>query len=323
MPEVIDSRLPDWLQEKAKSSFLQRDNSSTADTILKGMELGMRNRHFQQQQAIQTRSALMQFQMHQMKREQFLLDSQEKMLELDDLATIRKSQHEYVGGNRKVAPELTTYNGNRIWALWKSSHDLETNETAELTTFTEAVSRLDGFGMSAVRSVGQWGKGGITPQHYEALGREQRRVRDEVLKAKHGTEVLEIDGQKYIRNLSTGGLHAVPKSYADGAPAIPIETEDGQVLGYALQNSRGGLTQLRAPGGKRHPLQNKLDGLKAELAGEEAAKHDFKAKQLRAEINALEKAIAAEQPIAPSQPAVSTNAPAVRLRYDPATRTFK
>lgn len=322
MPEVIDSRLPPWLVER--QHFLQRDTSgSTSETILRGMELGMRNRQQQQQLAIQTRSALMQLQLDQVKKEQYLLDTQEKMLELDDIATIRKAQHAYVHGDRKVAPELSTWQGNRIWSTWKSSHDLETTETAELNTFNEAVAKLDGYGIAAVRAMGDWEKGSIRPEHYQILGNEQQRVREQVLKSKAATQIVEIDGQKYIQNLSTGGLHVVPKNFSEGAPAIPIETEDGQVLGYALQNSRGGLTQLRAPGGKRHPLQNKLDGLIAELAGEEAAGRTVKPKQLRAEIEALKKVIAADQPIAPSQPSASTNAPAGVLRYDPATRTFK
>jgi hypothetical protein len=315
MPE-LNTEVPMFLQ-KRQESFLPRERN-TAAIVMRGFELGMR----QQEQALAERNALMKFQKDQFEKERYLLDTEEKMMEMDDLRTIRKAQQEYMHGNPKVAPPLVTYNGNRVWNAWKSSQELEIRQNTELNTFNEQVSKLDGFGIASVRSVGDWMKDGIQPAHYQKLGLEQTRVRDEALKAKYGTEVIEVDGQKYIRNRSTGALHAVPKDWSEGAPAVPIVDDDGNVLGYGLQNSRGGITQLRQPGTKRHFLQNKLDGLKSEMAGEEAAKHTLKAKQLQAEIAALEKTIAAEQ--APSQ-SVRPNTPSVGdvLRYDPATRTFK
>lgn len=134
----------------------------------------------------------------------------------------------------------------------------------------------------------------------------------------HATEVIEVDGQKYLRNLSTGGLHPVPRNFSGNTPVLPLVDETGKVLGYGIPNSRGGITQLRSSEGKRHPLQLTLDRAEAELAAARVSAK-YKVPSLEAKVAALKRKIAEDQgqAVAPSTPSTNT------LRYDPATKTFR
>lgn len=318
MPE-LDTRMPEWLQERAASSW--RGDPSVARDIQAGFQLGAQMAAEKRRFALQATQAVVENKWRDAQTTSMLLQNAERAAEAEDMQFIQLAQREYTRGNREVEPALKSVQGHRLWATWKARFDAEQSDTFEYADFLKAYSALDGYGKSAVRAMGEIKRGQIFPEHYQILGNEQTRMREDLLKSRYGTETIEVDGQKYIRNRSTGGLHAVPKDWSEGAPAVPIIDDDGNVLGYGLQNSRGGITQLRQPGAKRHPLQNKLDGLKADLAGEEAAKHTIKARQLKAEIDVLEKTIAAEQTPSPSQPSAAPIGQI--LRYDPATRTFK
>jgi hypothetical protein len=314
MPE-LNTAMPQWLQERAVAPW--RGDPSVSHDIQAGAAIAQRNR----QLAIQQTTALVENRQRDAHTTSLLLSNAEKAAEAEDMQWIQLAQRDYTHGNKEIEPALKSVQGQRLWATWKARFDAEQSDTFEYADFLKSYSALDGYGKAAVRAIGDLNKGDIKPEHYQILGNEQARIRDDALKSRYGTTTIEVDGVKYLRT-ATGALHAVPKDWSEGAPAVPIVDDDGNVLGYGLQNSRGGITQLRQPGTKRHPLQNKLDGLKSEMAGEEAAKHTLKAKQLQAEIAALEKTIAAEQ--APSQ-SVRPNTPSVGdvLRYDPATRTFK
>lgn len=320
MAETISGQLPQYMLERQRS-WLQPDNS-TSQIILQTMEMQARNRLQSNEQELRRQSQMLEFQKFQSEQEDRMLTTLEKRAVLADTLKMRHAQVKYAQGDRTAVPELTTWQGNRNWALWKSHHDLEATEVAEFTTFQEQLSKLDGFGIAAVRSVGQFGKGSITPAHYVKLGSEQKRVREELLRSKSETRVVEVEGQKYLQNLSTGGLHSIPKDWqGEGVPALPIVDEEGNVVAHGVQNSRGGVTVLRQVQQKRHSLQSTLQRAEAELA---AARVDSARKDelpgLLEKIKSLKKSIATDGlQQAPAAPAASDN----YLRYDPLTDTLK
>lgn len=311
--------MPEWLVERNRS-FLQHDNS-TAEMFMRGMELGLNQKLRNQQMQIQQRTALMEFQKDQAQKERFLLDSREKMLELDDMVAIRNAQSEYVGGNRNINPSLSTYTGNKVWQTWKSGFDLEATETEELNAFNQAVAKLDGYGAASVRSIGPWEKGGILPEHYNALGAAQKIQREELLKSKSETRIIEEGGNRYLQNIATGSIHPIPRDFTQGSPVIPLTDEEGRVLGHGVMNSRGGITQLRQPAAaKRHALQSTLDRAEADLA---AAKVDPTRKielpGLLEKVKSLKKSIGEDE----QQPSAVAPSRGNILRYDPVTDTLK
>lgn len=319
MAETISGQLPQYMLERQRS-WLDRDNS-TAEIMMRGIQAGVQNRLAAQDQELRRQRQLLDFQTFQADRENRMLTTLEKRAEIADMVKMRHAQVKYAQGDRTAAPELTTWQGNRTWSLWKSNHDLESTEAAEFTTFQEQLSKLDGFGIAAVRSVGQFGKGGITPAHYEKLGTEQKRVREDLLRTKSETRVVEVEGQKYLQNLSTGGLHSIPKDWqGEGVPALPIVDEEGNVVAHGVQNSRGGVTVLRQVQQKRHALQSTLQRAEAELA---AAKVDpvrsGELPGLLEKVKSLKKSIANDEPAPKSAPTTPGNT----FRYDPLNDTFK
>lgn len=317
MPE-INAEMPVWLQERAAASW--RGDPSVGQTMMQGFQLGAQQAAEKRRFALQATQAVVENKWREAQTTSMLLQNAERAAEAEDMQFIQLAQREYTHGNREIEPGLKSVQGHRTWATWKARFDAEQSDTFEYADFLKSYSALDGYGKSAVRAMGAIERGAILPEHYQILGNEQTRMREDALKLRYGTETIEVDGQKYIRNRSTGGLHAVPKDWSEGAPAVPIVDDDGTVLGYGLQNSRGGITQLRQPGAKRHPMQNKLDGLKADAEGAKASK-SFKLSGLLAEIATLEKLIAEDQKPAVTQPRKGTNE--VEVIYDPATRTFR
>lgn len=319
MAETISGELPQYMLERQRS-WLQPDNS-VSQIILQTMEMQARNRLQSNEQELRKQRMMLEVQQFQAGEEMRFLETLEKRAGTADMVATRHAQMKYAQGDRSVVPELKTWQGNRNWALWKSHHDLEATEVAEFTTFQEQLSKLDGFGISAVRSVGQFGKGSITPTHYEKLGTEQRRLREELLKSKSETRVVDIEGTKFLQNISTGGLHSIPKDWSEGVPALPIVDEEGNVVAHGVQNSRGGVTVLRQVQQKRHSLQSTLQRAEAELA---AAKVDSARKDdlpgLLEKVKSLKKSIAAD---GLQQAPAAQGTQGAPFRYDPISDTLR
>lgn len=308
----LNTAVPAWLQ-KRQESFIDNRPKNTAEIVMRGFELGLR----QQDQALRERNALMEFQKDQFQKERYMLETKEKMMEMDDLRLIANARQEYMHGNTSINPPLNTYNGQRIWHTWKSNQSVEIRRAQELVTFNEQVSKLDGFGIAAVRAVGDWTENGIQPTHYEKLGHEQKRVRSEALKARYGVEEITVGDQRYIKT-PTGGLHLVPQTHQGPVPATPIVDDQGNVLGYGFQGSRG-FERLPPVRVTRHQLQSTLDRAEADFA---AAKVDparrTELPALFEKVKSLKKSIEAEQqpqPLAPSRVPM--------LRYNSTTDTLR
>lgn len=324
MPE-LNTQFPLWMLQKRAQD--QEAAFKVGDQALRAIEIGSNNAYRNKQVMLQASNAALEHKQLEAQTEAAVLRNMETAMEIEDARQLQVATQAYANGNFDVTPNLRTYKGVGAWQKFKTTVDTGRAEAMEFNSFMESFNKLDGVGRANVRDIG-WPieQTGITRRHYETMSAEQARTRDELLKSKYGTETISVDGQKYLRT-ATGALHAVPPSYEDGAPAIPIVDDDGNVLAHGLRNSRGGLSLLRPPGGRRHPLQNKLDGLKAEAEGAKVSASAIERKKLpslQAEIATLEKLITEDQAAATRQPSISTNAPAAtgtnsplrRLRYD-------
>lgn len=314
---MIDTRMPEWVLDRNRTG----DNGVT-QSLIAGWELAQRDQQQKQQAALSMADATLRRRAQDIAFERHIIEKHDALMAAEDASELQKAQKAFHDGNTLVEPKLKTLTGNRTWKEWLGMQRVGQATAAEWDTFTKSLSELDGHGIAAVRAVGELRPGAILPEHYQILGNEGKRVRDEAAALKMQYRTIDVDGTKFLQ-APTGGLRAVPPDWSGKVEASEVTDAAGNILGHAVPNSRGGVTILRTPTTKRHPLQNKLDGLKAELAGAKAAKFITKVKTLQAEVDAMEKAIGDDQAGPTSQPSPSTNAPANVLRYDPTTGTFR
>lgn len=311
--------MPQWMLERNRTG----DNSVT-QSLIAGYQLAQADEQQKRQAMLQTMDMTLRRRADEIAFEKHIIEKHDALEKFEDASELQRAMKAFHDGNPDVEPKLRTLTALRTWQTFKGGQRVAQAETAEWDTFTKSLSGLDGHGIAAVRAVGDLRPGAILPEHYQILGNESKRVAEEAAALKMQYRTIDVDGTKFLQ-APTGGIRAVPQDWSGKVEASEVTDAAGNILGHAVPNSRGGVTILRTPTTKRHPLQNKLDGLKAELAGEKAANHTMKAKALQAEVEALEKAIGEDQAAPASQPSASpaTNAPPNVLRYDPTTGTFR
>lgn len=314
----LNAGFPEWLlQDK-----WHREQRSLAvgNQTLQAMELGANISHRNREMLMRASDQVIAHQSHKAQTALHILDASLKQAEVSDLVAIKAAQLEYVNGNKDVVPQVSTYKGQRTWHDWTLNFDAEQGEAEEWEGFIADYNKLDGFAKSKVRAASpEWPprKGGISPTTYEALGSEQKRIREEMFAAKSQYREIEINGQKFLQSMATGGIRNVPKEWGSTVEAVDVLDTEGNLLTRALPNSSGGLTQIRQPGAKRHSLQDTLDKAQADLKSAQvdpARKTELPG--LLEKIKSLKKSIDADAPASALPPPVPVR------QYNPATGNF-
>lgn len=314
----LNAGFPDWLlQDK-----WHREQRSLAvgNQALQAIELGANIAHRNREMLMRASDQVVSHQAHKVQTQLHVLDGALKQAELNDGLAIKAAQLEYVNGNKDVVPQVSTYKMQQLWQDWTLNFDAEAGEREEWSGFIADYNKLDGFAKSKVRAASpEWPprRGGISPTTYEALGAEQKRIREEMFAAKSQYREIEINGQKFLQSMATGGIRNVPKEWGSTVEAISVIDAAGNVISQALPTAGGGLTQIRQPGAKRHSLQDTLDKAQADLKSAQvdpARKTELPG--LLEKIKSLKKSIDADAPDAALPPPVKVR------QYNPATGDF-
>lgn len=117
--------------------------------------------------------------------------------------------------------------------------------------YNDKLKTLDATGLLKVQQLLNVNQGEITPEIAQVIDAETTRMQGTMA----DIQVLDEMGEPFVkggenkpaflRSTKTGALHKLPQDWTENNPVVPLKDDEGNILGYGVRNSSGGITQLR------------------------------------------------------------------------------